>query len=434
MKTILKMTIVSSLLSGIALAEDIEERRDRISSLRDTIQTISEIQQENVAVVSGLKRMFKDGKITGEVSSMHSAYNNEDSIDSYATALGTQLKYELAEFKGLNAGVALSLSQDISDLSGNVLEHNAELSSDAKSYTEIREAFINYKYQNFNLRAGRQSIDTPLADCDDIRMVPNSFEAYIASYEQNQFSFMAGLLTRWQGVDTGLDVDKHWQKTGKDGTYFGGLSFASDSLDLSVWYYDISAGESANKTLYADIFTNYTVDEDISLHVGGQYLNQTESDSSGIKANIYGVIGELVVYDIGFNLAYNRSQKQTAKNSFSGFGGGTLFTNMDNMIINSITADRDVDAIVAGLSYNVGDFNLLYSYGDFDGGTDSSSQIEHIIEQDVVIEYSPNDDFTIASVYAINDDKKNTQSNGGDWSNFRVLLSYNFQTDFKKRK
>ncbi|MEA2099316.1 MAG: hypothetical protein U9P72_04215 [Campylobacterota bacterium] len=437
MKTILKITIASSLLCGATFAQEIEEKRDRVPSVRDAIQTISEIEQEDVTVVSGVKRMFKYGKISGELSSIYSGYYNENATNNYATAVGTQLKYELAEFKGLNAGVALSLSQDIGAFSGENDKYNPELSSDDKFYAEIGEAYINYKYQNFNFRGGRQVIDTPLADSDDIRMIPNSFEAYIANYEQDDFSFMAGALTKWQGVDSGLDVDKHWQKTGEDGTYFGGLSYVNDVLEGSVWYYDISADavdNIANKTLYADIFANYKISDDFSLYGGVQYLTQSEVENSGIESNIYGVMAEFIAYDIGFNIAYNKSTQQANKGSFSGFGGGTLFTNMDSMIIDAITIDREVDVIVAGLSYSVGDFNFLYAYGNFDGGANSASQKEHIIEQDIAIEYTPNDDFTIASVYTINEDKEDTDSNGGDWSNFRILLSYNFQTDFKKRR
>ncbi|MCD4668001.1 MAG: hypothetical protein K8R44_05370, partial [Sulfurimonas sp.] len=184
MKIILKITMLTSLLLNAVYAQEIEEDRDRLSSVRKAIGSVSEIPQEDATVVGGLKRMFKYSKISGEVSSIYSNYNNDNATDTYATAVGTQLKYELAEFKGFNAGVALSLSRDINAWSGDKLKHNSELSSEDGSYAQLSEAYINYKYENFNFRAGRQLIDTPLADSDDVRMIPNTFEAYILNYEQ----------------------------------------------------------------------------------------------------------------------------------------------------------------------------------------------------------------------------------------------------------
>jgi len=442
MKIIIKVIAVSFLLYTFTYAQEIEEHRDRIPSVRKAIQNISEIPQEDATIVGGLKRMFKYGKVSGEVSSIYSVYNNEEATDTYATAVGTQLKYELAEFKGFNAGVALSLSSDIDSFTGDKIKHNDELSSIDGSYTQLSEAYINYQYKNFNIRAGRQAVDTPLADSDDIRMIPNTFEAYLASYELDKFSFVAGLLKEWQGVDVGLDINEPWQTTGEDGTYFGGLTYGGDMLEVSTWYYDISAsdilntatGNVANKSIYLEVFSHYHINENIAFHGGVQYLNQSEEVNSGIQADIYGLSAELVAYDIGFNVVYNNSKRNAGKTSFSGFGGGTLFTSMDSMILDAITADRDAEAIVAGLSYTVGDFNLLYAYGDFKGDSDTLLQNEHIVEQDIAIEYTPNDNLTIASIYTINDDKKNSDSNGGDWNNFRILISYNFQMTLKKRR
>ena len=46
----------------------------------------------------------------------------------------------------------------------------------------MAEAYINYKYDTLNFRAGRQVLNTPLADSDDICMIQNTFEAYVATY------------------------------------------------------------------------------------------------------------------------------------------------------------------------------------------------------------------------------------------------------------
>jgi len=257
-------------------------------------------------------------------------------------------------------------------------------------------------------------------------MVSNSFEAYIATYELAHVTFMGGTLLSWQGSDTGLD--NSWQKTSEGATIFAGMNYSDDSFDISLWYYNINGEMSdatANNSYYGDIVGHFHISEELFLHLGAQYLKQDELDRSGVSANIFGLTAELVVDGLGLNIAYNKSLKESAKQSFSGFGGGTLFTNMDNMILDVISADRDVDSIVAGISYGYGDFSSLYAYGDFKGERDSSAIKEHIVEQNIGASYEHND-FILGVLYTVQKDEESTGINGGDWENVRVLLSYNF--------
>jgi hypothetical protein len=436
MTQIVKLSLVASIT--LAATVHAEESRDRLPSVREAVQSVTKQTPKDVGVVDSLKHMFQDGKVSGNIRSMYSGYNNDNDVDTYATALGGQLKYELAKYKGFNGAVAFTTSHDIDFASGdtNEGERNDELSSDKGSYTELTEAYINYEFNGLNLRAGRQIVDTPLADSDDIRMVPNTFEAYIASYETNGFSLMAGYLNQWQGADAGLDSNDPWVKTGKDGVIFGGLTYGNDFVEANAWYYNISnastndiangADENGNKAIYVDIIGNYIVNDDLELHAGVQYLKESELDNSNVEANIYGAMAEVVVYGLGLNIAYNKSTKETGKHSFSGYGGGTLFTNMDTMIIDEITEDRDVQSVVAGLSYSIDDFNLLYAYGDFDGDANSLGEKAHITEQDIGVEYTPNDDLTLAAIYVINDNKEDGSSADFNSKNFRILASYNF--------
>jgi hypothetical protein len=96
------------------------------------------------------------------------------------------------------------------------------------------------------------------------------------------------------------------------------------------------------------------------------------------------------------------------------------------MILDTITADRDADVVVSGISYEIGDFNFLYAYGNFKGDVNSLGDKEHIVEQDIGLNYSHNENFNISALYNRNNDKLNSGSNDGNWDNFRVLMSYNF--------
>ena len=427
MKTIINLSLLTALLISNAYSVEDEVTRDRIHSVKKAIASVSDTQQKELGVADGFMHMFKDGTVTGQVRALYSEMNYKKSQDVYASAIGGFLKYELAEYKGFSAGVEFVTTYDVDFLSGEGLKRNDELSSQEQNYTQMNEAYLHYNYEGLNLRVGRQTIDTPLADSDDIRMVANSFEAYLASFSYENISFVGAALISWQGADAGLDDP--WSKTGEDGTYFGGIIWSDDFIDASLWYYNIngiSGDDTANNSYYGDFVVHLPLSEKMSLHTGVQYLQQEELDKSNVSSKIYGAMAELVVYDIGFNLAYNHASKQKDKQSFSGFGGGTLFTNMDNMILDNISLDREVDAVVTGLSYEYKDFNFLYAYGDFKGSENSLKQKEHIVEQNLGVSYEKDESLSLGAILTTQVDKENTNVNGGDWTNLRVLVAYNF--------
>ena len=394
-------------------------------SVRKLIDSFSEVEQKDISKVDKSQQIFKDAKVSGRLKFIYAGYNQkkDNTRDNYATAIGGTLKYELAQYRGFNTGIAFTTSQDLVFATGdkNKNEQNSELSSSDGSYTELSQAYINYEHKGINVRVGRQVIDTPLADSDEIRMIQNTFEAYLATYELNDFEFMAGNLQRWQGYDANLD-DK-WSKTGEDGTWIFGVTYETDVLNASTWYYNISKSTEA---IYADFDLHYKIDENILIHSGVQYLNEKEIDNSGVRANIYGVMSELSLYDFSFSVAYNKSDKKSAKQSFSGFGGGTMYTSMDTMILDNIANDRDVQAVVYSLEYTLYDCNFFYSHGDFYGDVNSAGVKEHIREHDTGFEYSLDESFVLAAVYVHQEDKQSSVKTENDWDRIQVMMKYDF--------
>jgi hypothetical protein len=423
------------------IAEDLQNLKDREHSVSKVVQNVMKYEVKKVTEVDKFQHMFSDGKVSGQLEMIYSGFNVKNDVDPYATTLGGHLLYELADYNGFNAGVEFTTAHNINFASGDNDDGklDPELASADGSYTEATQAFLNYKYDGLNVKVGRQLVDTPLADSDDRRIVYNTFEAAVMTYEQNDFSFMLGFLDRWQGVDVGLDVNNPWQDVGDDGVYFTGLSYSVDLFDASVWYYDMSEdkagtsaiGNVANKSIYADISFHMLLSQDYALHTSVQYLNQNEEKNSGIEASVYGAMVEFVIKkDLVFSVAYNQSEKHSGKEVFSGYGGGTLYTNMDKTLLTDISADRDARAVVVGVTYGIENFNFLYAYGDFDGDADSSGQKEYIVEQNIGIEYNPNDNFTIGAIVNISDDKEDTGSaayfNNGDYENYRLVATYSF--------
>jgi len=439
MKNIIKLSLVA-VLCTCSMAEEDKGLRERGHSVKEVVGNVLKNEPKKVSSTDKFRHMFTDGTVTGQVELMYSAHNINNNPNPYATAVGGHLLYELAEYDGFNAGAEFSIAHNINTLTGDNTKENTTISSVDGSYTELTQAYINYNIEDLNVRVGRQLIDTPLADSDYIRIIDNTFEAAIIEYKLNEFSLVAGYLDRWQGTDAGLDVDNPWQDTGEDGTYFGSISFSNDLLDISAWYYDISkaqtsntaTGNVANKSAYFDISLHNQLTQDFFLHSNAQYLHQSSQDASAIEASIYGFMFEFVAYEsLSFSAAYNKSEKQSRKGSFSGFGGGTLYTNMDSMIIDNITTDRDVEAIVTGVTYSFKNVSFLYAYGNFDGDRDSSGQKEHIVEQNIGIEYTPTDDLIIGAICTIDNDKEDTGSganfgSAGDFENYRVVVAYKF--------
>jgi len=407
---------VSTLTILVSLqAQEVEEKRDRIHSVRKVVDQVGKIDTKEVSEVDKARKMFSDGKVSGQLRLMYS--QAPDTSGAYTSVVGGIIKYELAEYHGFNAGAAVYTSYDLPFASGKDTKRYTDLSSSEGDHTDMSEAYINYRYEDLNFRAGRQVLDTPLADSDDIRVIQNTFEAYIATYNIKGIELMAGHIQNWHGTDAGLD--NAWVDTGKNGVNFAGISY-QDGLEYNAWYYNITGETNA---VYLDIGMEYPLNEDILFHAGIQYLNESELDNSKIEASIYGALIEVVAYDIGINLAVNKSDKQVGKKSFSGYGGGTLYTNMDTMILDEISEDRDVLALVAGISYSINKFGFLYAYGDFWGDENSANKKEHIIEQDVGAGYNFNDEFVVALLFSDFQDKENADA---DWNRVQVMLNYNF--------
>lgn len=366
--------------------------------------------------------MFTDAEVSGQLRTAAVTQNNSTDTFTYASAVGAQLKYELAEYYGFNAGFGFITSQDIGLLTGDkdTGKQNDELSSSAGKHTELNEAYVNYNYGGLNFRSGKQVLDTPLADSDDIRMILNTFDAHTLTYEISSTTLMLGNLNKWQGFDAGLGDG--WVKTGEDGTWFGGITY-SGVVDFNIWYYNVTQALSA---IYADFSAGYDINDDMSVNIAVQYLDESEIDNSGTAASIYGTSVELSAYGVGLGVAYNISNKIADKTSFSGFGGGTLFTNMDTMIIDEITLDRTATALVAALNYEIENFNIFYAYGDFIGEKDGAGETAHILEQNIGVEYAVGEELAMSVLYVIESDENSAAKTENDWSRFQGTISYNF--------
>ena len=371
------------------------------------------------ADINSVKDMFTNGSTSGQVRLGYINVNSAD--DNYATALGGQLKFETAALSGVSLGAAMYTSQSVNSLSGSGDEFNSELTSTNGNYTELAEAYINYGMGDFNFRIGRQLIDTPLADSDDIRMTPHTFEAAVASYTLKDLgvTFIGANLQRWQGVDADYEnvTNNSWADTGVDGTWIGAATYRDDSIEAALWYYNIT--ETLN-AIYSDVVGSIEVGE-MSITLGAQYLSESEIDSSGVDGSIMGVMAEATVADVTLMAAYNNLSVDAGKEIFEGFGGGSSFTNMDTNTA-GLFGDEDSASMLFSLGYEIIGANIIAAYGDFKA--DDSDN--HATEIDLGVEYSYNDgEADVALYYIIGSDEGNTNPELDD-DHIQLTLNYNF--------
>ena len=387
--------------------------------------------------VNSIDDMFKDGKVNGQIRLGYIDTNKASAVDTSAAAIGGQLKFETATFNGVSLGAAAYTSHSIRGLSGDQAQGKFDdsLSSTEKSYTEMAEAYVNLNYNGFNFRAGRQVLDTPLADGDDIRMTPNTFEAYVASYtiEDLGLTLIGANVQRWQGVDSGYAnvVNNSWDETGVDGTWMAAALYANDSIELGAWYYDVT---KTAKAVYVDATGNIDLGSGANLTLAVQYLTESESNDAsgaptGIDGSISGVMAEASHLGLTIGLAYDRVSVDSGKSIFQGFGGGSSFTNMDTMTAGALHDGtyQDGSSVVGSVSYDVMGANVFAKYGDFKADAVGTGSKAHVTELDLGVEYEYNDgDVDFALYYVMGEDKGSADSTSYDDDHIQLTINYIF--------
>jgi hypothetical protein len=308
------------------------------------------------------------------------------------SAIGGKLGYISPTWKGLNAGATFYTTGELFD------DENGDFfSSENGSYSILGEAYVQGLFGNTSLRVGRFELDTPHADTDDIRMVPNTFQGVLLS--NNGIAGTTLYLThldKWAGVDS--DIPERFQELNSDkglsaiGVIYEGI----DQLALQGWYY---LGRDLAELLYLEAM--YETDR---FSIGLQFGSQSDEtkDDTGPDGDVWGMTASYTLSDLTLSLAYNDVSGIVT----NGFGGGPYFTSADDHTIDGV---EDQEAAALGIEYGgiealaVGVFHV-----DFDLGED---------ETDYYALYDINDRLGLELIYTdMHDD--------GDF--VRLMANYGF--------
>lgn len=308
-----------------------------------------------------------------------------------ATAVAGSLRLTSRPWHQWQWVIAPYFVEKVATLSGN--ETNGKLNGDFfdaqnDSYAYLAEAYVHYGMENGFVRYGRQLLDTPFINTDNIRLHPNSFEALWANYiVQEGLGFELGYVRRWAGFDSGASQEQFKMASGK-GVVAGGLIWQMNPHHtFSAWFYDF---DTAYRLSYAEaVYANGPFEAAI------QYADFAEQAESGIDGQVRGVQLSYQFGELGLSMAYNRTENPSGMSVENGLGGGNFFTSMEEMTIAGATG---VTATVVGVDYRFSDgFNASMAYGHFEDAMKSSLDLD---EQDLVLAYVINRDIDAELVWA----------------------------------
>jgi len=419
MNKIIVNTIFLMIMSISTYSEEITSDKEESNTVV-SVQSVRGIMGENDPIVH----------TRGQVRAGYITFSEEGTSRTKAYALGGHYHFDTKRWNGLSVGLSAYAVLNLGT-NQNPLQLNPDFfDNEGDSFVQLTEAYLDGKWGNTELKLGRQILNTPHADSDDIRMIPNYFEAYtLSNTDIPDLTLNIGHIHKMAGWENGVDASSFvniGQTLGTDnmdGVYYASASYeAIEDLSLSLWYYHYA--DIAN-VLYAEAGYALYASEVLDVTVGLQYdmSKQTGAVLLGQQdANTFGASVEFDSKSVGVHLlmAYNKDSGDTGASSLN-LGGGALFTSMEDQTLDAM--GQAGEAWVVGLGYHfdgVDGLNVGVAYGRFTADNASSYETN---ELDVVMEYAFNESFSLVAAYA----STHFENQGiSDYNQLRIVTNYNF--------
>ena len=362
---------------------------------------------------AGLNDAFKNGTTSGQLRLGYIS-NSPDAAGSETTtggAIGGEIKFETAKWNRMQIALAPYFVEKIDALTGDNAKLNGDFfDANNESYAYLGEAYLTYSFNNGTFRYGRQKLDTPFINTDDIRMFSNTFTAAWLNMELSKsFTLDVGQVSTWAGFDSGNSQEEFKRASGDSGVSALGLAYKhSDDLSAQAWYYNFDKNYSL---LYAD--ATYSMG---NLELGVQMGSYSEDNASGTDGT---VIGASITYTTGpvtLAAVINSGSNDDGKSASLGLGGGNYYAAMDESTIDGL---NDVEAQVISVEYAASDnFTAGVAVGHFENN-DASTKID---ETNVVLSYDISDTFNLEFIHATVDDV----GTANDFSRQTLRATYSF--------
>lgn len=358
--------------------------------------------------------------VDGEIRLGFVSQDNDANPDNKNGAIGGSLGIKTKAINGIELGAKFYTTNMLKSKNGDG-SGTSLFSSTEKGYSILGEAYVKGTLNNTSLKIGRQRLDTPYANDNDIRMVPNLFEAArLSNTDIPDTTLLAIHIKRAAGVDSPIQEGFTDIVAGYDGATILGIKYDGiTNSKLSAWYNNI---DRLAAIVHLEAYNSIKFNNNSVLDLGLQYANYKEKASSGTDGSMYGVCANYKVDDIQLYAAYNKTSNDTGKSLSNVFGGGRPYmTSMDTQTLNGLS---DAKAYRLGLGYDIlSNLNISYYYGDFKYQPLIDGQI---VEQNIYANYRLNDNVSALFIYT---DTKHTKANivqGDSYKRIRGTIKYVF--------
>lgn len=310
----------------------------------------------------------------------------------------------------------------------------------------IGEASLDYTHAGHHLRVGRLLLDTPRADSDDIRQIPDLFEGMQYNFENAQnWHIDAAYLTGMAGWENEAEVDRFvsvydaFGISHSDGSAINGgfamLHAGYEKGDFSVQAFDYQLIDAVNM-FYLEISNAQQLSDVWSLSYAMQWgLDQATSSfsqdggtttTSKLNAQVAGAFVTLSQEKSGSTLTVATDIGIGSDAPLRSLGGGSYFTSLEDSVFDAVVSDGKGSAYVVALEQDgsalIDGLNMTYYWGIFETADKSSSKF---FEQDLIIEYAKNGSYQCTLAYAHIKDASQVSGNGFD--QLRLFVNFPFE-------
>ncbi|SFP79239.1 OprD family outer membrane porin [Hydrogenimonas thermophila] len=407
MKKLIFLFAISLSLTKILAADMVNEQID-ITTIRNYIGDVQPLEHTKAQIRFGFLNLNMA---------------DESLNDTKSFAIGGHLHLGSKRWHGVKVSFESYAVKDLTLLYNSDDTNRDFFDSQGNGFITLSQAFIDGKFKNTTIKLGRQMINTPHLDSDDIRMMPNYFQAFvIKNSDFKNLELTVAKVDKMAGWENGLDSSKFidiekvaGSDKNSDGLYMLSAVYNGiEDFNFQAWYYYL---RDLYDIIYLEIVKEFKVNQ-ATFTLGLQY-----DRSNGIGSMLLGDIGSstygitLHTHYSGLQLlfAYNKDLGKTG--AIGSFGGGPFFTSLEDQTIDAI--GEKGDAWIIGCEYNFKNFKLSTIYGSFQA---KNKEIYNVTETDFISEYEISNRFSVTLAYAMINDKN--LNNG--YNQLRFIMNYNF--------
>jgi hypothetical protein len=308
-------------------------------------------------------------------------------------ALGGKFGFLMPAVNGMSAGVGFYSTNALFGKDENLALLNAQ----GDGYSILGESWVAVDAGATRLTVGRQVLDTPFADTDDIAMIPNFFEGVVVTNKSLQDTTITLMhLRKWAGRDnqipeTFMNINK------SQGVSIIGVSYAlNEYSSLQAWHYDAPglAGMTYLEAAYGS--------DRFNLAIQATKQSDKTVDGSGLEGEVWGAMADYSSADFTFSTAYNSVSGVVS----NGFGGGPYFTSSEDHTLDGV---EDECATLLGFEYR--------GFAPFDVAVVRTRFVQSEDETDWIMRYSHSDRLNADIVY---------HDMGDDGKMTKVFINYDF--------